>query len=94
MNTSAWARLSDSAAIDGKLMQHIQMVTYLEFDVSPIPSPKNNLKVLLRRVGHCRLPIKLSLNLTVLRPILTVPVNIKTELQLIFDYEMMDGLAA
>jgi hypothetical protein len=58
MNTSAWARLSDSAAIDGKLMQHIQVVTYLEFDVSPIPSPKNNLKVLLRRVGHCRLPIK------------------------------------
>ena len=56
MNTSAWARLSDSAAIDGKLMQHIQVVTYLEFDVSPIPSPKNNLKVLLRRVEHCRLP--------------------------------------
>ena len=49
MNTDAWARLSDSTAIAKNLIQHIQLVTEFEPDLSPILSLKNYLMLPLTR---------------------------------------------
>ena len=46
-----------SSAITNNLSKHIQSVTGIEIDLSPILSPKNNLKQPLARLGACRLPV-------------------------------------